>query len=302
MKTNLPVSVVITTYNGSALLKANLPAVFDCCRSGDEVVIVDDASRDETVDWVTDKFNLKKEVDNDDFVVWTGSLSEDSKKLQIVLIANCKNVRFGATSNRGVKLAQHPIVFLLNNDVIPSREVIAAALPHFKDDQVFAVGCHEIEKNQGGISSGKNKHWFERGMFVHSRADNFETGETGWASGGSAFFDREKWLELGGFDKAYYPAYEEDIDLSFRAKKRGWKVLFEKEAMVVHNHETTNTTVFGRWQIAVMSFKNAITFLWRNGTTGQKIQHLIWLPYHLVFTSWRTRGAFLRGLVRFLYS
>ena len=55
------------------------------------------------------------------------------------------------------------------------------------------------------IKGGKNKLWFEKGIFCHSKADNFKSGETAWACGGSAMFDKKKWLKLGGFNKIYYP-------------------------------------------------------------------------------------------------
>jgi GT2 family glycosyltransferase len=299
---NPPVSIVIPTYNGAKLLKAHLPAVIEASRSGDEIIVVDDASRDETTEWLSQKYDLKKQTSPSEYELWTGVIKNGSKKIELSLVVNQSNVRFGANANRGVKLAQHSVIFLINNDVSPTPEVIKVAVPHFEDPLVFAVGCHEIEKNLGNISGGKNKLWFERGLFVHSRSQDFETGEAAWASGGSGFFDREKWLALGGFSSAYYPAYWEDIDLSYRAKQRGWKVIFDQNAVVNHNHETTHTTVFGQRQIQIMSFKNGLEFLWRNGTLSQKLQHLLWMPYHLTFTSLRTRGAFLRGFARFLYT
>lgn len=258
--TTQSVSAVIPTYNGRHLLEKNLPAVLRCLRTGDELVIVDDASTDDTVAW------LAKEIEP----------KTQEKKISFKVIHNDKNLRFGASVNKGVATASHDFIFLLNNDVSPHEDVLDYLLPHFEDSTVFAVGCLETEGTKQG---GKNKLWFDKGLFIHSRVGEFATGPTAWASGGSALYDKKKWLELGGFDKAYYPAYWEDIDLSFRARKKGWKVLFESKAKVNHNHESTNTDVFGQQKIENMSWQNAHRFVWRNGTIWQKIANLLWRPY-----------------------
>ncbi len=274
----MQVSAVIPTYNGLRLLQENLPAVLHCLRIGDEVVIVDDASTDHTVKWLLDQFKLKSS-EGTGFIKHTGKYLSGKKQLFITLIVNQKNLRFGASVNRGVEQAKHPLIFLVNNDVSPQPTALEPLVKHFVDESVFAVSCLEVEPNQGGIWGGKNKLWFERGIFVHSRAEEFSAGPTAWASGGSALYDRAKWLELGGFDQAYYPAYWEDIDLSYRAKKRGWQVLFDPESKVSHNHESTNTDVFGQRKIEDMSWKHAHTFVQKNGTLWQKLAHMVWQPY-----------------------
>src|SRR5690606_24971349 len=126
---------------------------------------------------------------------------------------------------------------------------------------------------------GKNVLWFEKGLFQHSKANNFESGETAWASGGSALFSIKKWLVLGGFDDLFYPAYWEDVDLSYRARQNGWKVLFNANAVVYHKHETTNTTVFGNKMIENISWSNSFKFAWKHSNILQKLQFMVWYPY-----------------------
>lgn len=282
---NQAVSIVVPTYNGLKLLKANLKQSISILGEDDELVIIDDASQDKTVGWLVKKFDLeeKQALSQKDFLVYFKPAGSNFP--QVKLIRNKKNIRFAASCNRAVSLAHNNLIFLINNDVIPHDNVLKKLTPWFEDrmasrgSDVFAVGCLEIEYNRGGIKGGKNKLWFERGMFLHSRADNFETGPTAWASGGSAMFDKDKWLKLDGFDLDYYPAYWEDVDLSFRAKQKGWKVIFEKEALVDHNHESTNQTAFGQQKIDSISWKNANKFVWKNGSIWQKVCHLLWKPY-----------------------
>lgn len=279
------VSIVIPSYKGVHLYKKNLQAVLDCMRDQDELIVVDDASgnEDDTIVWFENKFATKKQkstpVEETDFYV--GEYSEAKKKLRIVLLVNHKNQRFGASSNRGFKASQNELVFLINNDVAPHQDCLQYLIPHFDNEKVFAVGCLEHETHVNEIG-GRNKLWFERGMFLHSRYKDLSGGETAWASGGSAMFRKSIFEEIGGFDKLYYPAYWEDIDLSFQARKQGFLVLFEPKAQVDHNHETTNKSVFGEQKINEMSWKNARKFTWKNGNLWQKISFLLWQPYWLI--------------------
>lgn len=273
------VSFIIPTFNGKKLLEKNLPAVLHAARLRDEVVIIDDASTDKTFVWLRSYYHLKLIRRDRDFDIWQGSPVANGKRVWVTFVQNKLNMRFAASVNRGVALSRHPYVFLLNNDVKPHRDVLKYLLPHFRDPEMFAVGCHEHESLHGGISGGKNKLWFARGLFQHSRADDYTTGPTAWASGGSALFDKAKWDELGGFDLAYYPAYWEDVDLSYRARQRGWKVWFEERAEVDHNHESTNADVFGQAQMADLSWKHSEYFTQKNGTALQRAGYWFWKPY-----------------------
>lgn len=273
------VSVVIPTYNGLELLKKHLEAVFSVLKSGDEVIIVDDASTDDTIAWLVDRYALNKTENQALGSLHEGSISYKKEKLILKVLQQINNLRFAASCNNGVEIAQNSYILLLNNDVEPLTGCREALLAHFSDDKVFGVGCLEFEQVIGDKKSGKNKLWFERGLFKHSRGDDMKTGETAWVSGGSGMFDKEKWQLLGGFDKRFYPAYWEDIDLSFRARKKGWKILFEENAQVLHQHESTNQDVFGIQKMQSMSWKNAFLFTRLHASFIQMMQHLLWLPY-----------------------
>lgn len=278
------ISIVIPSYKGVHLYEKNLQAVLNCMRDQDELIVVDDASgpEDNTIAWFQQKFGVKKSTSKlaeTDF--YLGQYNQSGKKLRVVLLVNQLNQRFGASSNRGFAIAQNELVFLINNDVAPYSDCLEHLIPHFNNEKVFAVGCLEHETHLKEIG-GRNKLWFERGMFLHSRFKELEAGETAWASGGSAMFRKTIFEEIGGFDKLYYPAYWEDIDLSFQARQRDYLVLFEPKAQVDHNHETTNKSVFGEQKMRDMSWNNAKKFTWKNSNFWQKISFLLWQPYWLI--------------------
>jgi GT2 family glycosyltransferase len=270
------VSVVIPSFNGKNLLKRYLPQVIRACPQA-EVIVVDDASTDGSVEFLRQNFPRVK------------------------IIANQTNQRFALACNQGVKSARGKIVILLNNDVAPKRNFLKPLVKHFADNQVFAVGCLEMQTVKGKQDySGRSQCQFKRGFLVHSKAKNQFRPTTCWAAGGSMAVDRDKYLQLGGMDSLYQPAYWEDIDLSWRAKQQGWRVLFEPNSRVFHHHETTNLTVFGRRQMDLMASRNQILFVWKNIRGRRLIEHFLWLPYHLFFTSIKTKGIFFLAFIQAL--
>lgn len=313
MKPSKRVSVVVPSFNGRHLLQRHLHHVFQVLSDGDEVVIVDDASSDDTLSWLKLTYSLKSATPSAPQEIYPSFYFPNMLKLtfgilygkvpvkegwgRLVVISLSKNSRFAAAANVGVALASNPLIFLLNNDVSPRADVLTHLLPYFDSDDVFGVGCLEYdvamvsdqdlvgplnpETIRDATVSGKNTLSFKRGLFVHARSADQTTGTTAWISGGSGMFVRKTWIALGGFDKRFYPAYWEDIDLSFRARKIGLAVLFDQNAIVFHQHEATNQSVFGARNIARMSWRNAAAFVLKNGSLMQKLQFYVWQPYWL---------------------
>ena len=288
----MTLSIIIPTYKGKALLQKHLPQVLVAARKNDEIIIVDDASHDDTLDWLRDYFDLKStESLYSDAVCYIGS----KKSITVKVLINQRNLRFASSCNRGVATAKGEIIFLVNNDVSPEPDIFNFLLPHFEDKKVFAVGCKELAASEGDKAYGRSGGKFQRGFFVHFREPDQNQSETFWVSGGSGAFRKSMWDILSGFDPDYRPAYEEDIDLSWRAREKGWKILFEPKAVVHHVHESTNASVFGKRRMEIMSYKNMFIFVWKNARGTDLVWHFLWLPYHFVFTNIRSRGKFMQG-------
>lgn len=285
MKT-VNVSVVIPTYNGQHLLVKHLPNVAKALHPNDEIIIVDDASTDNTAEWIEQQVPLY-----------------DKKQIALRLVAHETNQRFAAAVNTGVTAAKNPYVFLLNNDVSPlSKDILSALLPWFEDPDMFAVGCAEVHEDTPNAQVfGRGTGNWQRGLLLHWYDPDQTSNQTLWTAGGSMMLDREKFQELGGMDTLFYPAYEEDRDLSYRALKHGWKLVFEPSARVLHQHETTNASVFGQRKMQIDSWKNQYLLVWKNITDlPYLLQHLFWLPYHVILGGLRTHGAATQGFLKAL--
>lgn len=268
----MKISVIIPNYNGQKLLAKNLPKVIEAC-PGCEIIIVDDASTDESVIFLQRKFP------------------------KIKIIQNKTNQRFGKSCNIGAKKAQGDLLFFLNSDAYPQKDFLKPLLKYFdknqnkEADQIFSVACREI--NNKKEISGRTEGQIQKGLLIHYKPKDQESKNTLWGFGGSILVDKNKFLELGGFDPIYHPAYWEDIDLCWQAKKKGWQVLFEKDSIIYHNHETTNKSVFGNKKIQKISLRNQIIFSLKNFP----IKFYFWLPYHLIFTTIKTKGLFLTSFL-----
>lgn len=225
------------------------------------------------------------------------SLKEDLKQFkEIRIIENKKNLGFGESINQGVKIAKGQFLMLLNNDVLLINNNYQLAINHFRNNpSLFAVSFAQKEKD--GTLVGRNKIYWEKGFFQHKKNDDLKTGPSGWAEGGSCLIDKKKFLELGGFDKIYAPFYWEDIDLSYRARKRGYEILFNREIEVIHHHESTIGKYFVSNKIKETVFRNQLIFIWKNLTGIKKIiEHLYYLLPTIIKGGWPFFMGFIRAL------
>lgn len=280
------ISIVIPNFNGEQILTKNLPhvlkAVKEYKKGKVEIIIPNDPSTDASAD-VIQKFIASI---TDAHI--TGKTINNTKK---------EESGFSKNVSRGVSMATGDILILLNSDVRPYENFLSPLLVHFSDDKVFAVGCHdESIEHDKPVSRGRGVGWWERGFLQHKAAE-IRPGSTLWASGGSSAFRKKIWDRLGGLDNLFNPFYWEDIDLSYRAWKSGYKVLFEPKSIVVHEHdEGTIKTKFKPAHIQKIAYRNQYFFVWKNITdAGLRFSHFVWLPYHLLKAVFRRDSVFLQG-------
>ncbi len=213
----------------------------------------------------------------------------------IILIENKKNLGFGGAVNKGVKKTSGRFVMLLNSDVVLGDESFKTALPHFKKNKdLFAVSFAQKEKD--GSVVGKNIIFWKNGFMQHSIAPNLDQGINAWAEGGACIFDKEKFKQLGGFDEIYSPFYWEDIDLSYRAWRSGYEVLFDPKIVVEHFHESTIGSYFTPQTIKAISYRNQILFVWKNITQlALFCRHLFYLVPNLLMMLLKGESQFMKG-------
>lgn len=268
------ISVVIPVYKNTEEFLRNLRSNLSFLKDTEVIVVNDDPSK-----------SLKQEL---------------SKIPSVRLFENEKNVGFGQTVNLGVKHAKSDLVLLLNTDVVLKDNSFKNVVGQFKTNpQLFAVSFAQIEKD--GSLVGKNRYYWKMGFFYHEKAQNREFGFNGWAEGGSCLIDREKFLELSGFDELFSPFYWEDIDLSYRAWKKGYKVVFDPAIVVDHHHGGTTDKYIRSDFKQTIAARNHYIFIWKNITDLNLIfQHIILLPFNLFYFAIKGNLYLLKGFVQAL--
>ncbi|MEK6732475.1 MAG: glycosyltransferase [Candidatus Omnitrophota bacterium] len=272
----LTVSVVIPNWNGLELLKKCLSSL---CETNDfkqgkyEILVVDDASRQSIADAIKDDFP------------------------GVRVIRNRYNQGFGKTCNRGVKEAKGELIVLLNNDIMVSKEFLEPLKAHFKDSEVFAVSPKLYYWDMKSFNYGMHMGKFKDGYL--SLWNEAETGygdkisqasPTVFAVGGAMCFRKKDFLWLEGFDEIYRPNCWEDIDISYRAQKRGLKVLYEPSSLMYHKGAATLNYIRHK------EIKNELLFMWKNiSDSDMFLSHINHLPKFLYYGRHSSRIVFLRG-------
>lgn len=201
----------------------------------------------------------------------TESLEADFKTMtEIVLIENEQNVGFGQTVNVGVKNSHSDYIMLLNSDVILNDVNFLNTLITFKTNpSLFAISFAQKERDNSIV--GKNRFYWTDGFFQHSKSSDLKPGKNGWAEGGTCMIDKSKFLILGGFDALYSPFYWEDVDLSYRAWKSGYEVLFDPTIEMIHHHESTIGKYFSKNFVQSIALRNQLIFIWKNITDNSRL-------------------------------
>ncbi|MFC1646643.1 glycosyltransferase family 2 protein [Patescibacteria group bacterium] len=271
------VSIVIPNWNGVHLLKKHLKKVVRSSGKS-EIIIVDDGSTDDSVAYI--KANYP----------------------DIRLITSQKNVGFARAVNLGVKNTTCDIVVLLNTDIEPEIGWLKPLLSHFEDDLVFAVACMD-KSHEGGevFLRGRGKGEWKRGFYVHRRGE-VNKPDTDWVSGGSGAYRKSIWDELGGMDESFNPFYWEDIDLSYRAVDKGYKLVFEPKAIVHHYHEKGKIkTDFTPNKVKTIASRNQFIFIWKHiKGIDNVLKHSLFTPLNLLKTFLSGDLTFITGYIKAL--
>lgn len=242
--------VVIPSYNGLFLLKKHLPDTIKYSTGLSRLIVVDNGSTDGTYDYLSANFPDKA-----------------------FCLRNEKNLFFAKAVNQGFREAKADLVVLLNNDVHPQKDYLAPTLRHFADEKVFAVTLNEISSSWPLVS------W--DGKLQYTRGEDKSLPRfSAWASGGSAVFRKKIWDKLGGFDEIYSPGYWEDIDIGWRAWKTGCKIIWEPQAKVEHQHESSFSKL-DQGFVSLIKQRNELIFNWKNITDPTlRREHFVYLLRH----------------------
>jgi len=187
------------------------------------------------------------------------------------LIQNSKNLGFCKANNQGIRLSKGDYVITLNNDTKLDKdwlkELVKAAQEH---PEAGMLACKMLfyDKPDHINSRGLKLYYDAKAVddgFDVPDSDNEQMKEVFGPCGGAAFFTRELIRDIS-FDREFYDEdffiYSDDLDVSFRARLRGWKCLYVPKAQLYHKFQGTTGKIsnFGLYY----GIKNKLFFILKN--------------------------------------
>jgi GT2 family glycosyltransferase len=204
-----------------------------------------------------------------------------------------QNLGFQEANNYAVKLAESKIVMPMNNDIKLDPKALHYLAQHFDNKDIFAVSGKIFAFDQTTFLYGNRGGYFQKGHFHLYEKPPEDDSQTLFACGGAFMVNRQKYLDLGGFDSMYHPLYYEEIDLSYRALKRGWKVHYEPQSIAYHKVQATITRQEKLRRISLISARNNYLFIWKNILDrSMTLTFLFYIPLFLLRDLFRLKSRF----------
>lgn len=233
-------SIIIVNWNGGELLARAIASVereLAAWGGKAEILVVDNASTDGSADTLAHKFP------------------------HVGVIRNRTNVGYAAAANRGLAASRGDLVLFLNPDVELMDSTIARCARHLRQDpRIALVGCRLLNPDLTHQRSVENFLSVSglildnilslprlAGVAAACRRARFarpKSGVVDWVHGAFMLCRRTALEEIGGFDPQYF-LYAEDMDLCYRLRRKGYRVVYVDEAAAVHVGQASSAKLFG---------------------------------------------------------
>jgi GT2 family glycosyltransferase len=295
------VSVSIVSFNNRSFIGGCLDSVMRQDYPASEVVLVDNASTDGTVELVRENYP------------------------GVRVIANPENELFCRAQNTGIRSTTGDYALVLNSDVVLDTGFLSAAVAAMESDPKVGSVTGRVLRTGGGVidttglSLGRDRRPVDRG---YGEPDDGRYAVRGYVfgAGGVCPLYRRAMLDDIAMDGEYfdesYGAFYEDLDLAWRADRRGWRAFFAPGAVAYHQRGATARTggggagLLGSYAISRLpdSLKarvvvNRYLTMVKNDSLAGALFHLPWILFYdiklwmyLVFFAPRAIPGVLSGM------
>ena len=222
-KQSKKIAVLILNWNGVKLLQKYLPSVVKFNSSEAEIIIVDNASED-------------------DSIVFLQNTYPDIKRIEFK-----NNYGFAKAYNKAINFISNEYVVLLNSDVRVTENWLVAPIEFLNSNIDYAACQPKILDDKSPLKfeyAGASGGFIDALGYPFCRGRLFDTLEDDkgqydyikdvfWASGAALFVRREVYMKLGGLDESFF-AHQEEIDLCWRILNKGHKIACIPQSKVYH--------------------------------------------------------------------
>ena len=207
------ISVIIVNKDGKKFLKYLLPSLLSQTLLPSEIIVVDNASTDHSVDWIKKHYP------------------------QVKILTNKENRLFAPSLNQGIKFSKGDLLLILNSDLRLSFTFLEKLKQGIMLSSRIGMVCGKIMDWEGERIDSCGQEislWGSPKDILRGRKSGGERRRRVFGPGGVAFLARKKMLEDIGLLDEKLGIYYEDLDLSWRAVKKGWDTLYVPDAIAFH--------------------------------------------------------------------
>jgi GT2 family glycosyltransferase len=258
------VSVIIVSKDSLKFLKKCLSSVYEQSFRNFEVIIVDNGSKDGTLDFIRKNYP------------------------DALLIVNEKNLGFCKANNQGIEVAKGKFVLTLNSDVYLDRGYIERMVNSVSNLDSVGMASGRVLKfdlkhiDSCGLHLSKSRRFFDIGR-GELKEKFISTNYIFGPCAAAALYRKDMLEEIKHFDEYFDNDFfflVEDFDLAWRAQHKGWKAIFVPEAICYHFRNSSNCS---RDFIQYLSFRNRILLLLKNEKISSVLINLpFMLPYDIL--------------------
>jgi GT2 family glycosyltransferase len=274
------IGIVILTWNGKELTLQCLRSVLQCTYPNFRVTVVDNASKDGTVEALRHEFGDK-----------------------IDIIANPRNLMYAGGNNVGIKqlLERHvDWVLLLNNDVEVDPGLLNGLVSVGESDQEIGIVGPKIyywkPKDLLWFAGGKMSLWGRGSRHIGIREKDAgqydQIRDVDYITGCALMIRRQVIEQIGLLDESY-PMYNEDSDWCQRAREAGYRVVYAPEGKLWHKISSSAGGQLSGFKIR-HRLRSQLIFL----TKYAKWYHWLVIPFGMMIEMFRVAGLATIGKFR----
>jgi len=226
---NPKVSIIVPAYNEENYTMACIESIIENTEEGVsyEIIVMDDKSPDESARLI------ERNLSN------------------IKFITNGINYGFLMNCNKGATFAIGEYLLFLNNDTNVQPGWLSSLVELIESSSdIGMVGSRLVyptgqQQEAGGIVWDDASGWNFGRLGDPNKPEFNYVKEADYLTGAAMMIRTSLWDEIGGFDKRYIPAYYEDTDLAFEARRHGYRTLYQPKSVVIHFEGISNGTDLG---------------------------------------------------------
>jgi GT2 family glycosyltransferase len=209
-------SIIIPMWNGQAYIEACLTALLAQEYTPTEIIVVDNASTDESARVVAEKFP------------------------QVRLLCHRHNLGFAGGCNTGLKAAKGEVLVLLNQDTCVSPGWLRALCDALQAEKIGVVGSKIYYPDGETLQHAGARLEWPLGLAKHDGQGEKDTGAwdtprpVEFVTGAALAFRRDLLARIGYLDELFWPGYFEDADFCLRAREAGTEVWYIPQATLIH--------------------------------------------------------------------